>query len=153
MLAWLIQIAPLFCLTIDDLPTELDLHGYIKKLLEDPNLFTPAIGLLIHFPELLTEFDIRSLFSHLLLHSYENLGDRLATCLDVSGRIEFIEECLSQKKMKVASACVRKFDLVERYPYVEYQYKEMTLMKLLDKNLWGPAATFAGEEKLFQVRP
>lgn len=126
--------------------------GYIKKLLEDPNLFTPAIGLLIHFQEFIRDFDIRCLFSQLLTYGYENLGERLAACLDENGKIEFLEECLLQRKMKVASSCVRRFDLVAKYPYVEHQYREMTLAKLLDKNLWGPAATFAGEEKIFQVR-
>lgn len=146
-----LQVAPILHMVPEDLPNELNMQEYIGRLLEDPNTYTPAIGLLMHFPQYLYHFNVRPLFASLLECNHESLCERWATSLDEAGRIEFIEECLLQSKMKVASSAVRKFDLVAKYPHVERQYKEATIMKLLGKSLWSPAARFAGEDRQFQV--
>lgn len=128
------------------------MQRYISGLLEDPNTYTPAIGLLIQFPECQQDFNVRPLFASLLECNHESLCERLATSLNEAGRIEFTEECLLQGKMKLASSVVRKFGLIAKYPHVERLYKEASIMKLLGKQLWGPAARFAGEDSQFQVR-
>ncbi|GMH39341.1 hypothetical protein BSKO_07239 [Bryopsis sp. KO-2023] len=146
------KVAVIFQLKIEDVPADFDLVDYIASLFEDPNTYTPAVGLLQHFPSLTERFDLKPIFSKLLLNGHESLGEKWAGSLDRIAKIDFVEECLASRKMKTASSAVRWFGLLVEYPHVERLYKEATVAKLIDKALWGPALTMVGEDKKLQEK-
>ncbi|KAL0033286.1 hypothetical protein WJX77_001863 [Trebouxia sp. C0004] len=120
---------------------------FMQVLLNEESLYTPAVGLLLHFPELQEGTDINQALKGLVEDGQLSLAQRWADTLPHSLQIGLINHCVNVDRLKEAVKLVRHLKLQQTFPDIDEMYKQRTLARLIEKEQWAVAATYAGQDK------
>eukprot|EP00873_Tetraselmis_striata_P027358 jgi/Tetstr1/447622/TSEL_034983.t1 len=126
------------------------LQDFTAELLEDPATFTPAVSLLLAFPTIRAQFDLLSVLDDIAGANQVNVAVKLAEPLGPELRCGCVAACLHHDRLKEAASLVRKWGLKQEFPDTERQYKVRSMGKLMDRQLWDVAVSFAGEDAEMQ---
>eukprot|EP00191_Tetraselmis_sp_GSL018_P019951 CAMPEP_0177579826 /NCGR_PEP_ID=MMETSP0419_2-20121207/1187_1 /TAXON_ID=582737 /ORGANISM="Tetraselmis sp., Strain GSL018" /LENGTH=463 /DNA_ID=CAMNT_0019068559 /DNA_START=75 /DNA_END=1464 /DNA_ORIENTATION=+ len=123
------------------------LEGYLRELLGDPSTLHPAVTLLLQFPCLQGRFDIERILDDIVEAGQESLGARLAEGTEeAAARRQLVSSCIAHGRLKEASGFVRQWGLQAEFPGVERKYKVRSMEKLMGRQMWDVAASFAGDD-------
>ncbi|KAK9829035.1 hypothetical protein WJX72_003549 [[Myrmecia] bisecta] len=145
-----VKVVQSFGIQAADVGNDKLLLAQIRQLLDDPNTYTPAVGLLMHFQELAAHVDCAAILGKLVAEAQTPLAEKWAAQLPRPLQVAFIEHCLAFDRLKEASKAVRHLGLQQEFPDVEQMYRQRSLARLVDKGLWSVAATFVGEDEAYQ---
>ena len=106
---------------------------------------------LTFWQDTVSHFSIDELLAVIVGDKNEGLAIKWVAALGLDYQCLLVDECIAQRRMKAAYQVVNEFNLAWKFPYVERQYKEGAVNKMIEKRLWGPALVFTGEDKQLQV--
>ncbi|KAL0026717.1 hypothetical protein WJX79_006852 [Trebouxia sp. C0005] len=142
-----VKVAQAFSIQWQDVEDQQQCKAFIQVLLKEKSLYTPAVGLLLHFAELQEGTDISQALKGLVEDGQLGLAQRWADTLPCSFQIGLINHCVNVDRLKEAVRLVRHLKLQQTFPDIDDMYKQRTLARLIEKEQWAVAATYAGQDK------
>ncbi|KAL3152075.1 hypothetical protein ABBQ32_001183 [Trebouxia sp. C0010 RCD-2024] len=106
-----VKVAQVFSVKLTDVEDQQQCRRCVHSLLQDKALLTPAVGLLLHFPQLSDGISVSEVLEGLVEEGQLGLAQRWAATLPLEVQIRLVTHCVACDRLKEAVKLVRHFHL------------------------------------------